>query len=36
MPKQLHACKVCNDEIKEKGYKSYICELYPAWMHAKC
>ena len=36
MPKHLHACKVCNDDIREKGYKAYICELCPAWMHAKC
>ena len=29
-------CGICNEPVKDCGYKAYRCEICPAWLHAKC
>ena len=29
-------CGICGESVKERGYKTYGCELCPTWLHAKC
>ena len=29
-------CGICNEKVKETGYRVYGCECCPKWLHAKC
>ena len=32
----MNLCSVCNEDVQSSGYKTYGCEICPAWIHAKC